>query len=168
MRSHAPAVWTPPLPAAIGRWAALLLLIASVPASAVGSAVVLHETSAPAADAFAAAVAFTPVLLGYLAGPRAWPGDEARWPGAVRAAVACLAIWIAGTVAAATLYIPAICGSQIVGPALLAGAVAYAVVAFATIRDGDLAVAGWPAAVVAGLVVAAVVIAAGPHGVCTT
>lgn len=151
----------------IVRWTALLALVVSVPASVIG-AVVAWEAAAPLVHAGAVAVALAPVLLGFLIGRRAWPADEDRWAATVRALLACGTLWFCGVIAFGLLYINTVCGSDVITPALIAGAVVYGGIALTAGRDGDFAFAGWPLAVVAGLAMIAAITAAAPHHYCVT
>ena len=164
--SHLGADHTPVSPAGVGRWAVLLVLIAAVPASVVG-AVATYSGGGAGRLPGAVAVAVAPILLGFLGGRWAWPRDEDRWAATIRLTIACGTLWIAGFVTT-PFYFSTLCSSQVITPALVAGAAVYAATALATVRDGDFAFLTWPVAVIAGLAVILVITAAGPHGVCYT
>lgn len=145
----------------------LFVLVAVVPAApvAVVACAVLDPGSwwIPAAGAIVA-----PVVLGYALGPTAWPRDEDRWAGAVRLAVAATALWVFGVPTALAFYLPLLCAAAWSGPAFAAGLAVYASVSLWLVRDPDPAFLTWPAAVLAGLVVLALVAGIGPHGYCET
>ena len=149
------------------RIAGLILLVAAAPATPVGVLVCAvldpHSWWIPAAGIVA-----MPLLLGFALGPTVWPLDEDRWAGTWRLAVAGTALWLVGLVALWALLFPVLCGAGWGAPALEAGLAVYAALAIWLVRDPDRAFVAWPAAVLAGLAVIALVSGLGPHSYCST
>lgn len=143
------------------------MLVAAVPAAPaavlVSAALDPHSWWIPAAGAIAA-----PVVLGYALGPTAWPGDEDRWGGTVRLALAAATLWVFGVPTALAFYLPALCAGAWSGPAFAAGLAVYAAAALWLVRDPNRAFLSWPVAVLAGLAVIVLVAGIGPHGYCQT